>query len=91
MIEIQNITNSGAISSGSSTVNVTPDPVEEIPTTNTPPITFDTGSYQIYSNRSLGYTLALPKSVYFQGYGARDGSSHSLAISLTASGTDTFE
>ena len=91
VMQIQNIANTGAISSGSSTVNVNPDPVTEIPTINTTPITFDTGSYQIYSNRSLGYTLALPKSVYFQGYGARDGSSHSLAISLTASGTDTFE
>ena len=77
--------------SGVTIANVSPDPITETPTTNTTPITFDTGSYQIYSNKSLGYTLALPKSVYFQGYGARDGSSHSLAISLTASGTDTFE
>ncbi len=91
VILIQNVTNTGNILSGNTVVNMNPAPVAEIATPDPSPITFDTGSYQIYSNTSLGYTLALPRSVYFQGYGARDGANHALAVSLTASGTDTFE
>jgi Kazal-type serine protease inhibitor domain len=53
--------------------------------------TFDTGTYILYDNTSVGYSLALPKYVYYQGYGARDGASHSLAIGLTSTGTDAFE
>jgi len=51
----------------------------------------DSGAYQIYTNSSIGYELALPKYVYYQGYGSRDGASHALALGLTASGTDIFE
>ncbi len=52
---------------------------------------FDTGSYLIYTNSSVGYELALPKYAYYQGYGARDGATHSLAISLTNSGAEVFD
>lgn len=50
----------------------------------------DSGSYQVYTNASAGYQIALPKYVYYQGYGARDGAAHTLAISLTNTGIDTF-
>lgn len=64
---------------------------------NQPPITatgeldltvYNTGSYHIYENKSFGYRLALPKFSYYQGLGARDGSSHALAIGLTSTGSD---
>ncbi len=48
----------------------------------------DTGSYHIYENKSFKYSFALPKYTYYQGLGARDGASHALAISLTASGVE---
>lgn len=50
--------------------------------------TFSTGSYHIYENKSFGYSLALPKFSYYQGLGARDGSSHALAVGLTSTGAE---
>jgi hypothetical protein len=52
------------------------------------PDLFDTGSFQIYENKNFGYTIALPKYAYYQGYGARDGASHVLAVGLTATGVE---
>ncbi len=45
----------------------------------------NTGVYQVYTNNSFKYSIALPKYAYYQGLGARDGASHTLAIALTAS------
>lgn len=72
-------------------------PVSSIPSppvetwSSTEGMIFDTGSYLIYTNSSVGYELALPKYAYYQGYGARDGATHSLAISLTNSGAEVFD
>ncbi len=63
------------------------------PTTGTGeilPPAYDTGSVLVYTNTRLGYSLALPRSSYYAGAGARDGASHSLAIATTASGTTEF-
>lgn len=51
---------------------------------------FASGTYHLYENASFQYGFALPKYVYYQGYGARDGASHSLAVSLTSTGVDDF-
>lgn len=51
---------------------------------------FDSGSYQFYTNTSAGYEIALPKYAYYQGYGARDGAAHTLAVSLTSTGVEDF-
>lgn len=42
--------------------------------------------YQIYTNKSFGYSLALPKYAYYQGGLSADKKSHVLAIDLSASG-----
>lgn len=52
---------------------------------------FDSGSYQFYTNTSAGYDITLPKYAYYQGYGARDGADHTLAVSLTSTGVESFE
>lgn len=69
--------------------SIPPPPVES--SSSTEGMVFDTGSYLVYRNSSVGYEIALPKYVYYQGYGARDGATHSLAISLTSSGINTFD
>ena len=51
---------------------------------------FDTGSYILYSNASLGYSIAMPKYSHYAGAGARDGASHTIAIATTASGVTDF-
>jgi hypothetical protein len=43
----------------------------------------NTGKYQIYENKSFGYTLSLPKFAYYQAYGARDGANHVLVLGLS--------
>ena len=52
---------------------------------------FATGAYQLYSNVGLKYSFAMPKYVYYQGQGARDGALHTLAIALTASGSESLD
>ncbi len=97
VIQIEKVTDTGSDVSGGSKKPITPIPQNSAPSTpsdlsqNGVIPTFDTGSYQIYTNTSLGYTLALPKNAYYQWYGARDGASHTLAISLTSTGIDTFD
>lgn len=49
---------------------------------------FDTGSYQIYENKSFGYSVAMPKFAWYQWLGARDGSSHALAVGLSSTGAE---
>lgn len=51
---------------------------------------FESGSYQLYSNAGLGYGFAMPKYVYYANVGGQDGSVHSMAIALTATGVDSF-
>lgn len=51
---------------------------------------FDSWSYQFYTNTSAGYEITLPKYAYYQGYGARDGAAHTLAVSLTSTGVEDF-
>jgi len=52
---------------------------------------YNTGSYHIYHNESLDYSFAMPNYSYYQGYGARDGALHTMAIALTASGIENIE
>jgi hypothetical protein len=47
---------------------------------------FDPISYNIYKNNTFGYSLALPRYAYYQWYGTKWGSVHTLAIALSASG-----
>jgi Kazal-type serine protease inhibitor domain len=51
----------------------------------------NTGKYLIYSNPNVGYSFSLPRYAHYQGMGARDGANHSVAVALTATGTDTWE
>lgn len=51
---------------------------------------FESGAYQIYSNASIGYGFAMPKYVYYSNVGSQDGSVHSMAIALTATGVEDF-
>jgi hypothetical protein len=51
---------------------------------------FSSGTYHLYTNTALGFGFALPKYVYYQGYGSRDGASNSLAIALTSTWADDF-
>lgn len=51
---------------------------------------FDSGSYTLYANTGIGYSFAMPKYSYYSGEGARDGASHTMAISTTASGVIDF-
>jgi hypothetical protein len=51
----------------------------------------NTGKYLVYTNTSIGYTFSLPRYAHYQGMGARDGATHSVAVALTATGTDTWE
>lgn len=87
------MTDSGSTVSGStgSVISVvTPTPLTPSETASGAPI-FDTGSYHIYANNSLNYGFALPKYTYYQGYGVRDSAAHTMAVSLTATGIDTFD
>lgn len=43
-----------------------------------------------YKNDGVGYGFVLPKKIYFSGFGARDGASHSVGISRAAS-PESFE
>lgn len=52
---------------------------------------FDPKKEQLYSNSSLNYRFALPKAVYYQGYGPKNGSTNALAIALTSTWVDVFE
>lgn len=65
----------------------TPQVSEEIITESG--IIFDTGAYVLYQNAS--YSTYLPKYAYYAGYGAQGGATHTLAVGLTATGTDTFD
>lgn len=56
----------------------------------TEPKLYDTGSYLLYSNTSIGYTIAMPKYSYYAGGAGRDGSTHTIAIATTAVGVDDF-
>ncbi len=49
---------------------------------------FTTGTYQIYENKSFGYTLALPKFAYYQGIGGGGGASHALAVWTSSTGSE---
>jgi hypothetical protein len=51
---------------------------------------YATGSSLLYTNKGAGYTIALPKYSYYAGGGARDGAVHSLAVSMTSTGTSDF-
>lgn len=35
--------------------------------------------------------MSFPNYVYYQGYGARDGASHTMAMALTQSGVESFD
>ncbi len=77
----------------------TDSPIKKDTTTSTSSLTpelwtidyTNTGKYLVYTNASIGYTFSLPKYVHYQGMGARDGASHSVAIALTSTGTDTWD
>jgi hypothetical protein len=43
----------------------------------------NTGKYQIYENKSFGYTISLPKYAYYQAYRTKDGANHTLALGLS--------
>lgn len=51
---------------------------------------FDTGSYLLYSNTSVGYSFAMPKYAYYSGVGAQSGANHTMMIATTASGVTDF-
>lgn len=72
---------------------VTPekDPTEGFIDTNSGTIPSVTNSNHLYENQSFQYGYELPKYTYYRGYGARDGADHSVAVSLSASGVETFE
>lgn len=63
--------------------------VDEMEVVSDSGVVFDTGSYLFYQNAN--YSLYLPKYVYYSGYGARDGATHTVAIALTATGVDMFD
>lgn len=71
------------------TYSPNPSVTEELPVVNNSEIVFDTGSYFYYQNAN--YSFYLPKYVYYSGYGARSGATHTVAVALTASGIDTFD
>ncbi|MBS9783858.1 hypothetical protein KGV55_00755 [Candidatus Gracilibacteria bacterium] len=52
---------------------------------------YDTGSYHHYKNSYLKYSFAIPKNTWYQGYGARDGAAHTMAIGLSGSGVADFD
>ena len=51
---------------------------------------YDTGSYQLYSNKWLGYGFAMPKYAYYSSAGSHDGANHTMALAITASGVTDF-
>lgn len=52
---------------------------------------FDDTKYKQYKNDGLNYSYALPKNSYYQGFGARNGATNTMAVSTTASGITDFE
>ncbi len=42
-----------------------------------------------YENTLLGYSFEIPRGAYYAGFGARDGASHSVAIT-TGTGVETW-
>lgn len=52
---------------------------------------YDENTYHIYKNTNLGYTYALPKYTYYQGFGSRDWAANTMAAATTASGITSFE
>jgi len=43
----------------------------------------NTGKYQVYENKSFGYTISLPKYTYYQAYKTKDWANHALALGLS--------
>ena len=60
-------------------------------TEHDPSLLTNTGKYRVYVNEKIGYRLALPKSVFYQGFGAKDGAVHTIGVSLTQSGVENFD
>lgn len=52
---------------------------------------YDTGSYQIYTNTSYKYSLALPKSVYYQWNKWVGWASHLFSIGFSGTGVEVFD
>ena len=52
---------------------------------------YDPAKYHKYSNKTLGYSIAMPKYTYYQGYGAQGGASHTIAAGLSQEGIADFE
>ena len=46
---------------------------------------YATDAYHHYDNTYLNFSFAMPIYSYYQGYGARDGAAHTMAVALTAS------
>lgn len=75
---------------------------EEESTTETPPANevipsvtdldyADATKFHIYTNNAVGYSMSFPNYTYYQGYAARDGASHTMAMSLDAVGVEDFD
>ena len=43
----------------------------------------NTGKYQVYENKTFGYTISLPKYAYYQAYRTKDGANHAIALGLS--------
>ncbi|RAL56133.1 hypothetical protein BLM37_01195 [Candidatus Gracilibacteria bacterium GN02-873] len=83
-------TNSSSSTSSSSTTTILPS--ENEGATSTGKLgNYDEKKYHLYSNEAVGYSFAFPKNTSYQGYGPRDGATHTLAISTSGSGAENFE
>lgn len=71
---------------GNNTTNSTSVAIEHDPSMLT-----NTGKYRVYANEKIGYRFALPKYAFYQGFGAKDGAVHAVAVGLTASGVEVFD
>lgn len=76
--------------SSSSTTTILPSENEEATSTGKLG-NYDEKKYHLYSNEAVGYSFAFPKNTSYQGYGPRDGATHTLAISTSGSGAENFE
>ncbi len=76
--------------SSSSTTTILPSENEEATSTGKLG-NYDEKKYHLYSNEAVGYSFAFPKNTSYQGYGPRDGATHTLAISASGSGAESFE
>jgi Kazal-type serine protease inhibitor domain len=66
------------------TPEVISNPINPVKNTETSETDYtNTGKYQIYENKSFGYTISLPKYAYYQAYRTKDGANHALALGLS--------